>query len=228
MHKPETTYSIRLRTRIARTFLRSIFRLIFKVLYRVSIEGLENVPPGGAYLVAHNHISIVEPPFIISFWPQVLEAIGASEVFSRRGQALIVRLYHGIPVHRGQFDRTMIDKVVQVLESGRPLIIAPEGGRSHEPGLKRAWPGIGYLVEKCKVPVIPVGVVGSTSGLLRQALRLKRPRLTMRIGPQVELPPPPEETPALRAARQSNADLIMVQIAALLPNAYRGVYAVSC
>jgi 1-acyl-sn-glycerol-3-phosphate acyltransferase len=226
MDMPKDAYSVGLRTRITRIVLRFMIRLIFRTLYRVSIAGLENVPREGAYLVAHNHISIVEPPFIISFWPRVLEAIGAAEVFSRRGQAVIVRLYRGIPVHRGQFDRTLIETVVRVLESERPLIIAPEGSRSHEPGLKQAWPGIGYLVEKCRVPVIPVGVVGSTPEMFQQALRLKRPRLSMRIGPPVLLPATPKEPQAIRAARQSNTDIIMRHIAAQLPGPYQGIYAV--
>jgi 1-acyl-sn-glycerol-3-phosphate acyltransferase len=65
--------------------MRPVFRVLFRMLYRVKIEGRENVPAGGAYLVAHNHVSILDPPFIISFWPQTLEALGAAEVFSRRG-----------------------------------------------------------------------------------------------------------------------------------------------
>ncbi len=225
MPEPKKAYRVRRGTRIIRSILRNVFRLIFKILYRVQIDGFEKIPAAGAYLVAHNHISIVEPPFIITFWPQVLESISAVEVFSRRGQATLVRLYGAIPVHREQFDRQLIETVIRILESGHPLIIAPEGGRSHEPGLRRAWPGIGYIVEKCRVPVIPVGVIGSSSGLLKEALRLKRPVLIMRIGTPLLLPPPQGGAQAVRAARQANADLIMRQVADLLPESYRGVYA---
>ncbi len=209
MREPDHPYAIGWRVRIARTLLRLLFRVIFRLLYQVKIEGKEHIPAGGAYLVAHNHVSIIDPPFIISFWPKTLEALGAAEVFSRRGQAAFVRMYGAIPVHRGQFDRKLINTAMDILEAGRPLIIAPEGGRSHVPGLRQAWPGIGYLVEKSGVPVIPVGVTGSTTNGLRQALRLHRPHLTMRIGRPLSLPHSAEDPKAVRAARQTNTDRIM-------------------
>jgi 1-acyl-sn-glycerol-3-phosphate acyltransferase len=139
---------------------------------------------------------------------------------------VFVRLYGAIPVHRGQFDRKLINTAMKILASGRPLIIAPEGGRSHVPGLRHAWPGIGYLIEKSQVPVIPVGVTGSISSELKQAIRLRRPHLTMRIGRPLNLSHKAGDPKVVRAARQTNTDRIMEQIAALLPADYQGMYAV--
>jgi 1-acyl-sn-glycerol-3-phosphate acyltransferase len=115
-------------------------------------------------MIAATHISVFEPPLILSFWPTAPEAIGAIELWSRPGQSALVRLYGTIPAHRSNFDRKLIDTMISVLESGYPLLIFPERGRSHRSGLRRA-------------------------------------------------------------ARQYNADRIMLQIARLLPQAYRGVYA---
>ena len=221
---PSTNYAVPLYTRIFRAILRPIFRLIFHLMSQVKISGIENVPPQGAYLIAINHISLVEPPFILAFWPVAPEAVGAVDIWARTGQSMLARLYGGIPVHRGEYDRQLIDRMISALKSGRPLVIAPEGGRSHTPGMRRARPGIAYVIDQAGIPVVPVGIVGSTDEFLSQAARGARPKIEMRIGVPFDLPPLEGRGEARRLARQKNADQIMFHIAELLPAEYRGVY----
>lgn len=204
--------------------MRPIFRLVFHLLSEVEVCGRENVPRSGAYLITINHISFFEPPFIMAFWPTPPEGAGAIEIWSRPGQAILIRLYHGIKVHRGEFDRQALAAMIEVLESGRPLLIAPEGGRTHHLGMRRALPGGAYIVEKTRVPVVPVGVVGATDDFLVRALHLKRPRMEMRIGQPFYLPAVKGKGAERREALQANADKIMQAIAALMPSEYQGVY----
>lgn len=218
-------YSLPVRTRLLRTVMRPVFRGVFHLFSRVVITGRENVPSSGPYLIAINHISLYEPPFVLAFWPQCPEAAGAVDIWSKPGQALLARLFGGIQVHRGQIDHRLIETMLAALRSGRPLLIAPEGGRSHTPGLRRALPGIAYLIDQAGVPVVPVGLVGTTDDLLHRALRGERPRLEMRIGKPVCLSPVVGKGLARRKMRQEHTDRIMAHIAALLPEEYRGVYA---
>lgn len=220
-------YRVPLRYRISRPILRAVFRGLFRILGRVKIEGRENVPLGRPYVAAINHISLFDPPFAAAFWPEALEIIGASDVFDRPGQGQLLRLYGVTPVHRGEYDRALLEWVTRVLKSGRPLLIAPEGGRSHVTALRRAMPGIGYMVEATHVPVIPVGLVGTTDDFWQRARRGERPNLEMRIGKPIILPPIEERGAARHEARQRNADLVMQYVAGLLPEEYRGVYAES-
>lgn len=217
-------YKVPLTNQIARTIFRPIFRGLFHILGGVEITGLENVPREGAYLIAINHISIFEAPFITAFWPVAPEVAGAAVVWNRPGQSLLARLYGGIQVNRGKFDRRMVETAISALDSGYPLLIAPEGGRSREPGMRKAHPGVAYLMDKGGVPVIPVGVIGSTEDYFDNAIRGRRPTIGMRIGEPILLPPLEGKGASRRDARQRNADLVMYRIAALLPPEYRGVY----
>jgi 1-acyl-sn-glycerol-3-phosphate acyltransferase len=160
------TYHVPPKVQLARSVLRPLFRLIFYVLGQVKITGKENVPSHEAYLVAVNHVSLFEAPYICAFWPKTLEALGAAEIWERTGQSTLARLYGGIPVHRGQYDRHLIETSLAVLRSGYPLALAPEGERSHTPDMQRTQIGIAYLMEKAQVPVVPVGIVGSTEDFL--------------------------------------------------------------
>ncbi|MGB9673881.1 MAG: lysophospholipid acyltransferase family protein [Anaerolineales bacterium] len=224
-HPNKSAYHVPFANRIARIVLRPLFRAVFHLFSPIKISGMENVPKRGAYIVAINHVSLFEAPFIVAFWPSELEAMGASDIWERKGQNLLVRLYHGIPVHRGEYDRELFDQVLSVLNSGRPILIAPEGGRSHQPGMNRAYPGIGYLIEKAQVAVIPVGIVGTTDDYLAKAIHLKRPPLEMHIGKPLRFPPIQEKGENRRKLRQYVADYVMVKIAELLPPEYRGIYA---
>jgi 1-acyl-sn-glycerol-3-phosphate acyltransferase len=210
---------------VTRPLLRGVARLLFRLFGPVDIRGLENVPRSGPYLVAVNHISIYDPPFVLAFWPHTLDAIGAVDVFERPLQGQLLRLYGTIPVHRGEYDRALIEKMLDLLRAGRPVMIAPEGGRSHEPAMRRAKPGIGFLLQQANVPVVPVGVTGTMDDYLQRALRGERPALGMRVGRPILLPPPPANAQERRAARQQIADLVMSHIAGLLPEEYRGAYA---
>ena len=218
-------YSVPLRFKISRPITKAVFRGIFHVLGRVKVTGQENIPYGKPYVVAMNHVSIFDPPLIGAFWPEQLEIIGAADVFDKPGQGQVLKIYGVIPVHRGDYDRALLTKIVRIIKSGFPLLIAPEGGRSHVPAMRRAKSGIAYMVEQTGVPVVPVGLVGTTEDFWQRAKRGERPQLEMRIGKPITLPEITVKGNERHEARQQNADLVMRHLAGLLPEEYRGVYA---
>ncbi len=218
-------YHIPPHIRFNRMFLRATFRVLFHILGRVKVSGTENVPFGKPYAIAMNHISIFDPPLLVSFWPEEPEVIGAADVFAKKGQGPVLTMYGVIPVHRGDYDRALLETIMAILKAGYPLALAPEGGRSHVPAMQRALPGIGYIIEHAQVPVVPVGLVGTTDDFWQRAKRGEKPQLEMRIGKPIHFPPVTEKGITRRETRQHNADLVMRHIAGLLPEDYHGVYA---
>ena len=220
-------YRIPLRLRLIRPILKVFFRGLYRVLAHVTISGRENIPFGKPHVVAMNHVSIFDPPLVAAFWPGQLEIIGAINVFEKPGQGVLMRAYGVIPVHRGDYDRSLLSRMIKILEAGYPLLIAPEGARSHVPAMNRAKPGVAYLIEKTHVPVVPVGLIGTTEDFWERAKHGERPPLEMRIGKPILLPEITAKGTRRHEARQHNADLVMNHIAGLLPLEYRGIYAES-
>lgn len=220
-------YHVPLRFTISRPIIKAFFRGVFHVLGRVKVIGREHIPYGKPYVVAMNHVSIFDPPFVGAFWPEQLEIIGAADVFDKPGQGQVLKIYGVIPVHRGDYDRALLMKIVRIIKAGYPLLIAPEGGRSHVPAMRRAKSGIAYMVEQTGVPVVPVGLVGTTEDFWQRAKRRERPQLEMRIGKPITLPEITVKGNERHEMRQANADLVMRHLAGLLPEEYRGVYAES-
>ena len=212
---------------LARPLIRLLLGGFLHLLARIKIFGRENIPLGKAYIMAFNHVSLFDPPVMGVFWPEQLEAMGAVDIWSKPGQNILARLWGGIPVHRGEYDRALFDKVLGALKAGYPLLIAPEGGRSHAPGMQQAKPGIAFIIEQYEVPVIPVGIVGTTDDFFHKAIHGGRPTIEIHIGKPLLLPAVVGKGEARRLSRQANADLVMTHIARLLPEEYRGVYAVS-
>jgi 1-acyl-sn-glycerol-3-phosphate acyltransferase len=219
-------YKVPLWTRIRRRLLKLTLIPIMHLLFEIKVVGVENVPPKGqGYLIAFNHISVLEPPFLLGFWPYFPEAVAGHVVWGRGFQGTFVALYGALPVKRGEYDREIMDTMQAVIASGRGLAIAPEGGRSHRVGMIRAKAGVAYLMDQIDAPIIPVGFEGTLPDALRNAVRGKRGKITIHIGPQFKLPPIRGKGPERRASRQANADQVMMHIAALLPPEYHGDYA---
>jgi 1-acyl-sn-glycerol-3-phosphate acyltransferase len=220
----EEQYCVPLHIRFSRRFLRVFFRVLFRLLGKVELYGMNKIPKHNKYLVAFNHVSLVEIPFIGAFWPVIVEIIGATVVWDRPGVSIVARMWAGIQVNRTDFDREVFKNIIKVIDADFPLMISPEGTRSHTPGLARGKPGIAYIIDKTGLPVIPVAVVGNTLDFLQEGIRGKRPTIQMIVGDLIHLPPLTGRGKERRDMRQQNTDIIMARLAELLPESYQGVY----
>lgn len=204
-------------------FLRWSFDKLMGIITRREVRGLENLPAHGPYIMASNHLGLVDVPLIFGLvGDEHLTGWAAEKWQGHLIFGTLLRMGGGIFIQRGEVDRKALEAAIRWLEGGNVFGMAPEGTRSHTGGLIRGKTGIAYLADQAAVPILPVAVTG-TQGALTSLLRLRRQLVTVRFGELFELPPPnPENRPA---SLRRNADEVMCRIAALLPTEYRGVYA---
>ncbi len=217
-------YSVSIWNRISRSVLLKVFRVLFDALADVKCTGLEKIPVGTTYLIAFNHVSLMEAPILVSYLPEKPEILGAVEIWSRPGQDFLAKAYGGIPIHRGEVDRNAMKRMLQVIEAGKPLMLAPEGGRSHQPGMRRGKPGIIFITEKYPIPVVPIGLVGTTEDFLSNFFKLKKPKVELRVGDPFHIPDDIGAGESRAVEYQQKVDYVMQKIAEVLPEEYRGVY----
>ncbi len=215
-------YSVSTARQAARGLVRGVGRLAYRLLARPEVYGLENVPQRGPYLIAFNHSSIFDPPFLITHWPAAPEVLAEADLWEEKGRKMWVRLYGGIPIHRGQYDRRALEHTLAALKAGARLMIAPEGRVNSGLGLLQGRLGLGWILGQARVPVVPVGIMGSTLEFMRKLRAGERPRVVMRIGHVLESVPVDGRD---KAALQRRVDMVMAHIAALLPLEERGFYA---
>jgi 1-acyl-sn-glycerol-3-phosphate acyltransferase len=203
--------------------LRGLIRAILAVLCRLEVEGVEHVPRTGPFLVVVNHLHWLDIPVVGVALPHRATAFAARK-WERRpivGRALRT-LGDAIFVHRGEVDRQALRKALAVLQEGRILVLAPEGTRSDTGVLQRGKEGAAYLAARSGVQLVPVVAYGQEK-VFRSLRRGRRGVVRVLFGQPF--------TPAVPAGRVSREELhklteqIMLRLAALLPPAYRGVYA---
>ena len=204
-------------------FLKVGFIILFRILTTIKISGLERVPRDTPFILAMNHLTLVEPPLLLLVMPvKRLTGFVARKWETHPLVGWIVRWAGAIFVNRDEIDRQALKMALDVLQQGGVLGMAPEGTRSQTGGLIRAKPGIAYLATKANVPVLPVGISGQKD-FTQKLKRLQRLQLVVNIGELIYLPP---VTGANRSeALQRYADEVMVAIARLIEPELRGVYA---
>jgi 1-acyl-sn-glycerol-3-phosphate acyltransferase len=205
--------------------LRWLIRALFNLVARVEVTGYEHLPKAGSYVIATNHLGIVDAPiafYALDRWDMfvmIAEKWEEVAVFRWLG-----KYFNFIFIDRFNPDIKTLRKVIKLMEENNILVIAPEGTRSRVGSLIEAKPGVSYLATKLNRPIVPVALAGTEDkSLFANLKRLKRTHVTVTAGPAFTLPPLPKE--GRDEALKQYTDEIMCHIAALLPEKYRGFYA---
>ena len=110
--------------------LKIIFQLLFRIVFRARVIGAENLPQQGAVILAANHMSNWDPPFLACFMRRHVAYMAKEELFEHPVFGAAIRACHAFPVKRGAADRAAIKTAVEVLKLGHCLGLFPEGTRS--------------------------------------------------------------------------------------------------
>ncbi len=136
----------------------------FKAFHRLEVHGIKNVPQSGSFILASNHSSYFDPPALGCRLPRNLHYFARDSLFFWPLGFLISNL-NSIPVNRSQLDIATLKRVLKVLKGGDPLLLFPEGTRSTDGNLGEGKKGIGLLLAKSQVDVLPARVTGGNKVL---------------------------------------------------------------
>lgn len=220
--------------RIWRGFRRSLYLsarpfvlVAFRVLIGFRIEGLKNVPRETGALVISNHLHNSDPILLVAAYPRPLLWMAKKEVFGVPFIGWVADSAGAFPVDRGSADRSALRNAERLLRENYLVGVFPEGTRSKSGGLKDVYPGVALIALKSGVPILPTAIFGSETlpfnGRNGRRRHKGRPRVTVRIGEPFYLPAKTED--GRRRDMSELTDTMMIHVARLLPEAYRGIYA---
>ena len=145
-------------TKFQRRVIWGFLRGFYRVFYRVKIEGTENVPKEGAFILCGNHIDFMKVPVVVVYCPRKVNFMGKIELFNNSFLARLGELFDVIPVKRGKQDVDAMKKSLKVLNSKEGLGIFPEGTtKGLEKGVK-VKNGAAFMALRTGKPIVPVGV----------------------------------------------------------------------
>ena len=147
-------------------------------------KGKENLPKNGPYILAPNHISLLDPFVLHSkhnrpttyLMAEDLEDLGWRELW-------LPWLYGVLLVNRKSLKPSTIKATKKQIEKNEPICIFPEGTSLGE-GLKPLKDGAAYLAIKNKIPIIPVALSG-TEKIAPKLKKLQRARVDICFGPPI-------------------------------------------
>jgi 1-acyl-sn-glycerol-3-phosphate acyltransferase len=208
---------------LANTVVNTTIKGLTHILCRIDSRALAQVPAQGPLLLVANHVNFLDAPVMIThLQPRPLTGFVKAETWDNPVMGLLFNIWGGIPIRRGEPDMAALGMALEALRLGKIVVVAPEGTRSGSGRLKRGYPGIVVLALRSGAPLLPVAYYGGEN-FRDNVSRLRRTDFHINVGPPFTIDPGGQKV--TRPVRQAITDEIMYQIAALLPEEYRGEYA---
>ncbi|MFH1183613.1 MAG: lysophospholipid acyltransferase family protein [Chloroflexota bacterium] len=208
-----------------RDILRWILRRLIDLVARVEIRGMEKLPQDGAFVIATNHLGMLDATLLyyaIDRWDVFVPVAEKWEdvAFLR----WLGKHLNFVFIDRFNPDLKAMRQMISLMEKGHTLVIAPEGTRSPVGSMIEGKPGASYLAAKLQRPIVPIGLAGTEDSVVFGNLRrLRRSAVLINAGAPFLLPPLSHQD--RDAALREDTDEIMCRIAALIPEKNRGIYA---
>ncbi|HEY8241752.1 MAG TPA: lysophospholipid acyltransferase family protein [Kiritimatiellia bacterium] len=153
---------------------------------RLEIRNSDLVPEEGGCLIAANHVSYLDPPMIAcAVNNRFVRFLARDTLFRFRGFGSWLTAVGVMPLSRDRGDVGALRKSIQMLKEGMCLCLFPEGTRSLDGELQEAKGGIGFLVAKAHVPVVPVYISGTYKAYPRGAKWVRPAKCIVTFGPPI-------------------------------------------
>lgn len=199
-----------------------VIKIITNILLKIDASELKKVPDKGPLLAVANHVNFLDAPVIIShLHPRPTTGLVKKESWDNPLHRFLFNVWGGIPIDREIADFAAFREAKNALKEGMILAVAPEGTRTKDAHLIRGKSGIAMLAIQCDCPILPFAYFGHEN-FYENLKRLKRTPMHIRVGEPLVINLQGQSKN--KETMQAVADAIMIEIAKLLPEEYRGFY----
>ena len=167
-------------------------RTLMRGPFRLEVEGLENLPEHGPFVVAPNHVSYLDSFAVAAaldyrllrrtYW-----AGWTGAAFGNPLTRLVSRLAQVVPIDPERAGVSSLAFGAAVLARGKNLVWFPEGERSPNGKLQPFKPGIGMLLNHFRVPVVPVFISGTYRAMPRGKAIVRPAKVTVTFGKPLDV-----------------------------------------
>lgn len=139
---------------------KSFFWVYFKILYRVKIYGADRIP-NGCGILASNHASFLDPPFIAVSYPREAAFLAKKRLFKNGFINFLFENMNVYPVGDDASNLHSFKVIMKLLAEDQKVIVFPEGFRSTDGNLLPLKTGVAMIAMRTDCPIIPVYIHGS-------------------------------------------------------------------
>jgi 1-acyl-sn-glycerol-3-phosphate acyltransferase len=186
--------AISLRRRVYIEIVKDILGAYYRLYHHLQLQGTEHIRAQGPLFVIVNHISVLEP-FALGvaliehgILPGVhFRTVAKKELYQFPLFAAFITSMGMFSIDRERFDMVAMRTLLNVLNENKIIAIAPEGTRSPTGRLQAFQPVIAKIAITRRVPILPVGAIGSEKAMPVGAKFPHPQPITIRFGPVFEL-----------------------------------------
>lgn len=144
---------------------------VWRILFRTEYRGMENfrltVSKDKGYILAPNHISAIDPTFIVFsspyFWTHKMRVFAKKELFEVNPLiSWAITQLGAVSVKNGRDDLTTLDKTIEEVKNGKGLLLFPEGTRSKDGALLAPKSGAFVVASAAGVDMLPCRILYDT------------------------------------------------------------------
>lgn len=150
---------------IAALLFTGFWHLFFKIFYNLKIEGKNNIPKKGPYILYVNHTSYYDGFIVAASLPQSVKLdlffVGFRPYFDVPIIRNLIKIGRIIPLDFSSHLLEALRSSFYVLKNGKNLCLFPEGFRSLDGKLKEFKKGFGILSCEANAKLIPVLIDGA-------------------------------------------------------------------
>lgn len=161
---------------------KTLCRWSCRLMFRVSAQGLENVPTEGGLILTSNHSSHLDPIIMGIFLPRRCWYVARLTLGKIPLVGAWMRAIGVIFIDRKSPGRAALGRAIEYLENGEIIGYFPEGTRSPDGRVREFQKGLLLLLKKSDASVVPVGIDGSFSAFPKGAYLPRPRRVTVRYG----------------------------------------------
>ena len=157
-------------------------QLVARMCFSLEVIGREHLPKSGGYLLAMNHQSYLDPPVVaLAADPRPIHFLSRKTLLKWPILGPIFPRLNVVPVDQDRPDMSALKNVIRLLRAGETTIVFPEGARTLDGELQPAQPGIGLIIAKTLVPVVPMRVFGAYEAMPPGSSRVRMRPITVKI-----------------------------------------------
>lgn len=142
-------------------FLWCVVNPVVHLQYRMKVKGKENLPKKGNYILAANHVSEMDPPFVASAVNKHVAFMAKKELFApEEKRSCLIHWLGAFAVDREKPEISTFKTVKDIMQTNWPLGIFPQGGTKKNKKIEDIRKGFVVIAKHAKADIVPVSIVG--------------------------------------------------------------------
>jgi len=139
-----------------------VYGTYYRLAFNLKIEGRENVPKKGFFIVASNHVSAIDPFLIIYAIQRHVAYMAKVELFKNKIARFFLDILGAFAVDRAKLSVSTIKTVIGLKQTDWVLGIFPQGTRDAEGNMDNINKGFASFAKTLKCDILPVSITGMT------------------------------------------------------------------